>query len=240
MIRPGSKKFVATRWQKWLVPLVLVFVAMAVTFFNSAEYTSRNTSASQFVTDLYNAFFGRPPDAPGLDFWLSQLNGGFSRGALLNTFLFSNEYQTRMQGLFGAEAVSRAEIAMVIDYYRGLLGRLPEDAGFNSWVSQFRTAQCAGSAAVTAKASEISASFIATTEYASKNQAFLAGQRDPAYVADLYNAFMKRGGDLNGFLFWVNEITTGSRTRENVRLQFVAAPEFQGRVAAVIAQGCLP
>ena len=156
-----------------------VFVAMAVTFFNSAEYTSRNTSASQFVTDLYNAFFGRAPDPEGLAYWLTQLQGGFSRGALLNTFLFSSEYLTRMQGLFGAEAVSRAEVAMVIDYYRGLLGRLPDDGGFNSWVSQFRTAQCAGSAAVTAKASEISASFIGSTEYVRKNQAFLADQRIP-------------------------------------------------------------
>ena len=59
-------------------------------------------------------------------------------------------------------------------------------------------------------------------------------------MSDLYNAFMKRGGDLNGFNFWVTEIRSGSRTRENVRLQFVAAPEFQARVAAVIAQGCLP
>jgi hypothetical protein len=216
-----------------------VFVAMAVTFFNSAEYTSRNTSASQFVTDLYNAFFGRAPDPEGLAYWLTQLDSGFSRGALLNTFLFSGEYLARMQTLFGAEAASRAEVAMVVDYYRGLLGRLPDDGGFNSWVGQFRVAQCAGSAAVTAKASEISASFIGSTEYVRKNQAFLADQ-DRAYVSDLYNAFMKRGGDLPGFNYWVTEIRTGSRTRENVRLQFVAATEFQTRVAAVIAQGCLP
>jgi hypothetical protein len=30
MIRPGSKKFVATRWQKWLVPLVLVFLVISL------------------------------------------------------------------------------------------------------------------------------------------------------------------------------------------------------------------
>ena len=37
-----------------------------------------------------------------------------------------------------------------------------------------------------------------------------------------------------------NEIASGARTRESVRQAFVASPEFQARVAAVIAQGCLP
>ncbi|MBZ0249528.1 MAG: DUF4214 domain-containing protein, partial [Burkholderiales bacterium] len=40
-------------------------------------------------------------------------------------------------------------------------------------------------------------------------------------------------------LFWINELSSGARTRENVRQAFVASPEFQARVAAVIAQGCL-
>jgi hypothetical protein len=40
--------------------------------------------------------------------------------------------------------------------------------------------------------------------------------------------------------FWISQITSGARTRENVRQAFVASPEFQARVAAIIAQGCLP
>lgn len=38
--------------------------------------------------------------------------------------------------------------------------------------------------------------------------------------------------------FWINQIATGANTREQVRQQFVASPEFQTRVAAIIAQGC--
>jgi hypothetical protein len=40
--------------------------------------------------------------------------------------------------------------------------------------------------------------------------------------------------------FWINQIATGARSRENVRQAFVASPEFQARVAAIIAQGCFP
>ena len=36
----------------------------------------------------------------------------------------------------------RKEIDTVMDFYRGLLGRLPDDGGFDFWLGQFRTAQC--------------------------------------------------------------------------------------------------
>ena len=39
--------------------------------------------------------------------------------------------------------------------------------------------------------------------------------------------------------FWINQIATGASTRENVRQAFVASPEFQARVAAVAAAGCV-
>jgi hypothetical protein len=40
--------------------------------------------------------------------------------------------------------------------------------------------------------------------------------------------------------FWIGQLNTGARTRENVRQQFLASAEFQARVSAIIAQGCLP
>ena len=38
----------------------------------------------------------------------------------------------------------------------------------------------------------------------------------------------------------VVELDSGAQTREQVRQQFVQGPEFQGRVAQIIAAGCLP
>jgi hypothetical protein len=121
-----------------------------------------------------------------------------------------------------------------MDFYRGLLFRLPDGGGFNFWVQRFRTAQCAGPSAVTAEAEAISGEFARGAEYANRNRT--AEQ----YVGDLYNAILRRGGDGPGVQFWINLITSGAQTREQVRQQFVQSPEFQGRVQQIIAAGCLP
>ncbi len=206
--------------------------AMSGSFFTSAEYLALARDDDGFVTDLYNTFFNRAPDAPGLAFWTGLLAGGMPREVLLASFMFSPEFVSFTQAIFGTAGV-RAEVDTVTDFYRGLLARLPDNAGFAFWLARFRAAQCLGSAAVTAEAESISSQFALSAEYAAR-------VRDNAqYVGDLYNAFLRRGGDLAGVLFWINELSSGARTRENVRQAFVASPEFQARVAAVIAQGCL-
>ena len=59
-------------------------------------------------------------------------------------------------------------------------------------------------------------------------------------MGDLYNAFLRRGGDLAGVQFWINQLSTAAQTREQVRQAFVSSTEFQARVTNVVNQGCLP
>ncbi len=210
-----------------------VWFAMAGSFYFSAEYLAFGRDDTGFITDLYNTFFNRAPDAGGLAFWQGQLSGGMPREVALVAFMFSTEFSNFTQAIFGAAAV-RAEINTVVDFYRGLLSRLPDDGGFNFWLAKFRTAQCLGGAAVNSEVESISSQFANSPEYSAR------ARSNAQYVGDLYNAFLRRGGDLPGVLFWINEIATSARTRENVRQQFVASPEFQNRVAAIIAQGCMP
>jgi hypothetical protein len=87
---------------------------------------------------------------------------------------------------------------------------------------------------VLAQVESISSAYANSPEYAAR------GRSPSQYVGDLYNAFLRRGGDLGGVQFWINQIVTGAQTREQVRQQFLASPEFQTRVQAIIAQGCLP
>ncbi|HYC57802.1 MAG TPA: DUF4214 domain-containing protein [Candidatus Binatia bacterium] len=214
------------------------FFAIAVAFFGSGEYAARNATNEAFVADLYQTFFNRSADAGGLAFWTSELAAGKSRGAVMNDFLFSAEFADFMARIFGSAAASRAEVTMVMDFYRGLLGRLPDPSGLAHWVGRFRSAQCANT--VTAEASAISAQFFYSGEYAARESARSPGARSAGVVADFYNAFMRRGGDRTGVEFWIAEIDSGRRTREDVRQAFMATAEFQGRVQAVAAQGCLP
>jgi len=154
-------------------------------------------------------------------------------GIVLVSFMLAPEFASFTQGIFGNTAV-RAEVDTVVDFYRGLLGRLPDGDGFNYWVGRFRTAQCQNAGAVYAQVESISASSICSYEYAA---------RDPTnaqYVGDLYNAFLRRGGDLSGVQFWISQLASFDMTREEVRQQFIASPEFQARVAAIVAQGCKP
>jgi hypothetical protein len=153
------------------------------------------------------------------------------REVVLASFMFSPEFTTFTKDIFGT-AVVRPEIDMDVDFYRGILGRLPDDAGFNSWLTRLRNSQCAGAAAVSLTVEDISSQFALSAEYSARNR------NNSQYVGDLYNAFLRRGGDLAGVQFWIDEIASGRQTREAVRKQFVASPEFSGRANAVIAAGC--
>ena len=209
-----------------------VWFALATQFFFSAEYSAFQRSNVEFVTDLYRTFFGREPDTGGRDFWTGQLDSGMPREVLLASFTFSIEFTLASNRTFGVSAV-RAELDMVTDFYRGLLARLPDDTGFAFWRQRFRTAQCNGSAAVTAAASDISREFLGGGEYTGRNRT------TAQYVGDLYNAFLRRGGDLAGVQFWIEAIQ-GGKTRDQVLQGFVDSGEFKARVAAVTQAGCLP
>jgi len=216
-----------------------VFFAMSIDFFNSTEYRNRNTDNTQYLTDLYRTFFQRQPDSAGLAFWLNFLTQGMDRGSLLTNFLFSTEFSNQMTSLFGVSN-PRAEINLTIDLYRGILGRLPDSAGFNFYLGRVRTAQCQGTFAVQTEINNMAAYFLSSPEYGNIDTARAPAERTPRYVGDLYNAFMRRGADLPGYQFWVGQLTSGAQTRDQVRLGFVGSPEFQNRLNQVIAAGCLP
>ncbi|HRX70565.1 MAG TPA: DUF4214 domain-containing protein [Candidatus Competibacteraceae bacterium] len=204
---------------------------MAGQFFASAEYQNRQPNDTQFVTDLYRTFFNREPDDDGLSYWLGQIRAGLPRNIVLYQFLFSPEFTTYMQEQFGP-ATSRAEVATIVDFYRGLLGRLPDNDGFAYWLAQFRTAQCQGAAAINATVEAISHQFINLPEYRDRQRT------DSEYLQDLYGAFLRRGADWAGFDYWQEQLARGVQTREQIRQAFIVTPEFQGRVQQVIEQGC--
>jgi YVTN family beta-propeller protein len=205
--------------------------AMAQAFYFSAEYLAFNRSNSEFVTDLYTSFYNRAPDGGGLAFWTGELDAGLPREVLLAGFMFSPEFQAFTQAIFG-NTTARAEVDAVGDFYRGFLARLPDDGGFGYWVGRFRTAQCQGAGEVYAEVEAISSAFAQLPEYASR------GRTHAQYVGDLYNAFLRRGGDRQGVEFWVNALEGGTMSREEVRQQFIATPEFAARVDAIVNQGC--
>src|SRR5205807_1983257 len=109
-------------------------------------------------------------------------------------------FSTRMTALFGASK-PRAEVNLVMDLYRGILGVLPDNGGFGYWLGRIRAAQCGGQSAVVSEVDQISQLFITSQQYQARDNARPAASCVAMYVGDLYNAFLRRGGDLDGYKF---------------------------------------
>jgi hypothetical protein len=211
------------------------FLLMANAFFNTAEYLALNRDNNGFVTDLYNAFFSRGPDAAGLSYWLGQLASGMPRNNVMSSFLFSAEFTATMNAAFPGQTAC-AETYLVLNLYGGLLRRLAETGGYMYWTGQFRTAQCNASpaAAVQTTIDSVSSQFVASAEYAAR------ASNNSQYVVDMYYALLQRGAEPTGYNYWVGQLNGGILTRGQVRQQFLASPELQAQSAAIAAQGCLP
>lgn len=206
--------------------------ALSATFLGSPEYAAFQRDNAGFVTDLYAAFFDRAPDAGGLGYWTGLIAQGMPREVVYVSFLFSPEFDAFTRGVFGPTA-ARSEVDTVLDFYRGMLGRLPDSGGLDAWLREFRKAQCDGPGPLYAAVDSISTAFADSPEYAAR------ARNHSGYVADLYNAFLRRGGDLPGVQFWVGQLSGGSMTRAQVRQAFISSPEFSARVQRMVQEACL-
>jgi sugar lactone lactonase YvrE len=205
--------------------------AMAMSFYSSDEYKAFHRDDRAFVTDLYHTFFNREPDSGGLDYWSGLVTQGMPRGVALASFMFSTEFVNFAQVIFGRAQV-RPEMDMVTDFYRGLLGRLPDNDGFSHWLGLMRSSQCQGSYFVRSTANQLSQLFVTSAEYTARNRT------DEEFVGDLYNAFLRRGGDLPGVQYWINQAKSGM-SRAGMATYFVNSQEFTNRIINVTSAGCL-
>lgn len=176
------------------------------------------------------------PDAAGLAFWTSQLAAGVDRRMLVTSFVLSPEYSGLLARIFGGVS-ARPEVSAVIDMYRGFLGRLPDSGGFAFWVARWREAQCAGG--VARAADEMSGFFLASEEFAALVGEEHESTRAEMAVTGLYDVFMRRGADAEGFGFWAGMLESGAMTLEEIRRAFITSPEFQSRIDTIAAAACL-
>lgn len=75
---------------------------------------------------LYQAVFGRTPDAAGLGYWIKQGDHGLTIGQAADFFVASAEFKT----LYGSAPTSTQ---IVDELYANVLHRAPDDAGFAYW-----------------------------------------------------------------------------------------------------------
>jgi hypothetical protein len=231
----GGKEYWETEVERTTslgIDLKEAYMVMSGNFYTGMEYLGKGRTNTEYLNDLYLTYFNRPPEPGGLNYWLNELASGSERAMVMYFFMFSPEFNSFMTGRYG-DTATRAENYAVVDFYRGILNRLPDDDGFGYWLNRFRTAQCTGPIAVTNEAESISGYFFSSPEYGGR------GHNHMQYVQDLYYTFMRRYATASEVNYWVNELNSGAKTREQLRQFFIQSTEFQGRVTAIINQGCL-
>lgn len=88
------------------------------------SYVERCADDHRFVTSLYRSILNREPDSGGHDHWVRSLRGDMNREQVITSFFNSAEYQG-----FG-----RSNRDYVSDLYHGILGREPDNEGYDYWV----------------------------------------------------------------------------------------------------------
>lgn len=206
--------------------------SMATYFYESPEYAAAARDDAGFIDDLYRTFFDRAPDGPGQSFWLGELAAGVPRGVILTNFMFSTEFRAISEGIFGVQP-ARPDIGVIMDFYRGRLGRLPDTPGFNNWLAKLEPALCLGDADFFAAVAALQAAIPQSPEYQARVRT------DGQFVGDMYMTYLRRGGDRQGVLFWLGVAQGSPHGRADVNAAFSNSPEFGGRMTSAAAQGCI-
>jgi hypothetical protein len=162
-------------------------------------------NALLFSAQQYRDFLSREADADGLNFWTGALNSGtLTRAQMAEAFFNSAEFQ--------------GVIAPVARLYFAYFLRIPDYAGLQYWIGQFK----AGSSLAT-----ISQAFASSGEFVARYGALGNSQ----FVTLVYNNVLGRAPDAAGLSFWTGQLNSGAMSRGAVMLAFSESAEYRGLIA---------
>ncbi|MCJ7874840.1 DUF4214 domain-containing protein [Phaeobacter sp. J2-8] len=175
-------------------------------FIFSPEFLARGLTNEEYVEVLYEAFFGRKPDAQGFARWTGDLDNGLSRDQVLQGFTGSPQF-ANLSSSYGIRAESKSGAADDSDV---LIGDLTDSSVLRGGDSNQILKE--GTAAVDALVS---------------NGKELTGQ-----VYRLYGGTLGREPDATGFTNWYDGLVRGQNGTGGVTLlqaanAFVNSAEFQ-------------
>lgn len=87
---------------------------------------------------LYSAAFGREPDAVGMGYWMSRMDGGTTLKQVSREFMLGGDGtgQAEFIKLYGSNANNSA---FVTTLYHNILGRDPDASGYQFWLNALNT-----------------------------------------------------------------------------------------------------
>jgi Ca2+-binding RTX toxin-like protein len=184
-------------------------------FINSTEFSNVYGALSNtaFVTTLYNNVLNRAADSAGLNSWISQLNSGTSREAVVLGFSESAEFQITSE--------VRDIAGQVFRMYDSAFNRTADAGGFAGWWDAMYGGTSIG---------EIANAFINSAEFTLTYGA-LDSLSNSQYVQLLYNNVLNRSADSGGLNHWINQLANGM-TRANLLITFSESTEHVNLTAS--------
>jgi hypothetical protein len=148
-----------------------------------------------FVCKAYDDLLGRPVDAAGLAFWTAFLNGGGTRGQVVQALVSSGEYRADLVG----------------SMYRAYLHRAADPGGLalGTWLL-----------GVGVRDEAIEAALLGSPEYFATR----GGSTNAGFLAALYQDLLHRAPDPSGLASWEAQLTSGT-SRAAVAGALLGSPE---------------
>lgn len=191
--------------------LVLALLAVLTPASNAAAQAPVGADRDHArIYRLYQAYFGRAPDAAGFWFWADQMAEGQSLADISDHFAGSPEFVD----LYGP----LDDAAFVDQVYRSVFDRLPDEGGRTYWVERMEAGLRRG---------EVMLAFSDSTEY----QVQLGFVSQPA-IERLYRAVFLRDADAEGLRFWLDRAGRGGSLVE-IATAMVSSPEFVTRYGSL-------
>ena len=193
-------------------------------FFLSNEYTSKNKSDADYVSDLYNVMLNRSADG-GSTTWTTSLDNGVSREYVINGVSGSQEFINlcKQYGInSGSIALTQARdknvkvTAFVQSFYKGLLKRNGDAIGLNDWVGKLLAGTVSGT--------NVALGFIGSNEMTGKTLT------DAEYVSLMYNVALGRTPSAAEVASWTKYLDYGC-TRDYIVYGFLNSQEFKTKCA---------
>ena len=167
----------------------------------ASDFTLSTEFLQGIVKADYTNYLKRSTDTAGLNFWVTQLQGGLTDENLEAQLLSSAEYVNDNGGF---DSLGHAGSGWVIAMYRDLLGRTADPGGLSYWQGQLAGGVSTFSIAIGFAASQ---------------------ERESARINADYLVYLDRSVDPGGLTFWLGQFAAGVRN-ESLIAGFIASQEY--------------
>ncbi len=202
-------------WSYWTEAMArgMSLGVIADVFLSSPEFLgpAAGSDPAGLVKYLFRTTLARDPDAASLSKWAAELQAGKSRGEIA-AFLSESP-----EALVLSDRVDQG--ALVFRVYDALLGRFPDQVGFDYWTDQIVSRD--------STLRDVVSAFMGSSEHQSKS----ANLSNEQFIATLYQKILKRDADPASLAYWSSALED-QLDRVDVITQFLGSQELQQRPQA--------